>query len=794
VNRRIDPLAEAARWLDAKLAGGPVPPLLLVLGLGEGHLLDLLETRAPQTRVLAIEPDPRVARRFHKRRDWTGWLQSGRLIYLVDPEYTGADEAWRIFPLASDAHTFLAHPAVENNPGPSAVRGVRVIKDILFGVRANADARRRFAPQYLVNSLRNLPAIAAGQDVRGLTNAFKGVPAVVAGAGPSLDENIEELRSLTGRAVLIPTGTALRPFLHAGLAPQLAVGLDPGVLNARHFHWLPDATTTWLVGESALDESAVAPFDGRIYWFRVSNHQPWPWYNDIGLHVAKIDVWGSVLTAAFQVAVLAGCDPIVFAGADLAFTGGRPHGRGSTLEFDWTRAVASGMALGQVWTAQIARSQNRCDAVDVHGSDTSTTQELLAFRDWLVSRAARSGRRVINATGAGILLGTGIEQMSLSVALSRTFNIPPMSRIPRTPVATAPVADLARQVRARTLAVGTAIPPTAPEPSLSITTQWREFCGEGYDAAAVMSALADTAHRLETGKGVKNRANVDSLQPAAGLVGLPEREAVLRAALSGEPLPRWARAGAIGRSCTTGEADPFAAAATALERLLALPGAPIDVSSGLLAADVRQLWDTAVLDARWHWSSAWRGPLWDYHDALAIGLATDALPPRAAAVGALRPGVRRLADDIGRELRACAHADLELVYALVRESVHGYNLVRTGTGYVAASHTLGPINLAELSTQTVDDSARFGLLLWASSEAELMARIERYLRGMALLGILNGWTSVAPWLKQSAPERAADVRRNLFGRLLDRAAGCEVSSRTADTMLDDLEACVVGPA
>src|SRR5262245_49810437 len=93
-----DPLVEAGRWLDAKLAGAPIPNLLLVIGLSEGHLLDLLETRAPGTKVLALEPDPKAVRAFRERRDWSAWLKSGRLIYLVGPEYEGADEAWRIFP------------------------------------------------------------------------------------------------------------------------------------------------------------------------------------------------------------------------------------------------------------------------------------------------------------------------------------------------------------------------------------------------------------------------------------------------------------------------------------------------------------------------------------------------------------------------------------------------------------------------------------------------------------------------------------------------------------------------
>jgi len=335
VTRSSDPIVDAGRWLDTKLAGAPAPPLLVVIGLGEGHLLDLLEARAWSTRVLALEPDPRVARSFRSRRDWSGWIDSGRLLYLVDPDYAGADQAWRIFPATFETHIYLVHPSIERAPGPGAVRAARVTRDILFGVRANADARRRFAPRYLVNSLRNLGSIANGQDVRGLKDVFAGMPAVITGAGPSLDHAIPELTGVADRAVIIATDTTMRPMLNAGLAPQLVVGLDPSAPNARHFRALPDTAGAWLIAESALDPVAVDAVDGRVFWFRAATHHPWPWYLEFGIDVGKLDVWGSVLTAAFQVAVLAGCDPIVLVGADLAFTDDRPYCRGTTYELDW---------------------------------------------------------------------------------------------------------------------------------------------------------------------------------------------------------------------------------------------------------------------------------------------------------------------------------------------------------------------------------------------------------------------------------------------------------------------------
>ena len=53
--------------------------------------------------------------------------------------------------------------------------------------------------------------------------------------------------------------------------------------------------------------------------------------------------WGSVLTTAYDLAVKLGCDPIVFIGADLAYTDAQPYCRGTVYEENWATAVAGGL-------------------------------------------------------------------------------------------------------------------------------------------------------------------------------------------------------------------------------------------------------------------------------------------------------------------------------------------------------------------------------------------------------------------------------------------------------------------
>jgi hypothetical protein len=523
--RQASHLAAASQWLDAALGEEALPPLLVAIGAADGYLLDVLERRAPDTRVLVLEPNRATAKTFLARRDWTAWRQSGRLVYLIGPDYAGADQAWRVFPGAHDACKVIVHPSMAQDRD-GAVRAMQLFKRIQFGVKANADARRRFAPRYLANVIRNVPAIAAGRDIRALADAYRGVPAVIAAAGPSLDAAVDDLHAVNGRALLIAVDTALRPLLHAGLSPHLVVGADPGAANARHFHALPDCSKTWLISESALDRSATSIFDGRTLWFRLARHHPWPWLQETGIDIGLMEMWGSVLTAAFQAACLAGCDPIVIVGADLAYTDGRPYCRGTTYEFDWARGTARGRTLDEVWSAQTSRAQ-QLRVPDVRGRETITTGALQSFRDWMVAAIKRSGRRVINAGGQGTLFGDGIEQLPLLAALPERHAIPSVDAVvhAKPPDELGDLARRLRHVHDTLTQQGAAAEPLA---------SWAAFLEGGFKPASIAAALQKAINELEGAPGSQSSGMPwwPGHHSLARLNRLPEAIAQLNASLT----------------------------------------------------------------------------------------------------------------------------------------------------------------------------------------------------------------------------------------------------------------------
>lgn len=415
MHSRRDPLREAERALT---------PLdldrcstLFVLGFGLGYIVDVLERRRWTGQVVAFDADASSVRSCLGRRDWTSWLVSGRLLFAWAPDYLSLDAIVPRVDPDREEPVIVANPILTRCLPEWAEDAGRRACRAWFGARANQEAKRRMAGRYLLNTLRNAPAIAAAGDVAALDSRFTGVPAVVVAAGPSLDANLTDIRTYRDRAVLIAVDTALRPLLAAAIAPDLVVAVDPSEANARHLVDLPLCDTTHLVAEGSVDPEAIRSFGGRLFALRVGDHHPWPWLQAQGVSRGTLRAWGSVLTTAFDLALRMGCDPIVFAGADLAFTAGRPYARGTTYEEDWWRESAWGGSLEHSWATRLAEWPPTTEA-DVHGGTVQTAPHLVAFRDWLVGESSRAeGRTVVNATGGGILRGAGIVRSTIAGVL-----------------------------------------------------------------------------------------------------------------------------------------------------------------------------------------------------------------------------------------------------------------------------------------------------------------------------------------------------------------------------------------
>lgn len=391
---------------------------LVLIGGGDGSTLAAGLDASPDARVLVLEPDPGLLLLLLSGRDWTPAIEAGRLAFASGPAFLGAAEAARVLRGTPPATVLVAD--VDRCRMPWAVQAARTLADRLVREAVtNARARARLAAPYLQQSLGNLPDLSGEADAAALTRVFAGVPVVLVAAGPSLDRTLPALRRYQDRALIVASDTTLRPLLAGGVRPHVMVSIDPSELNARHLSGVTGIDDIYLAAEGSLHRLAFPGFAGRTFVLRISNHEPWRSLRAHGVELGLVRAWGSVATAAFDLALRMNAGPIIFTGHDFAYSGNRPYCDNTRFHEEWRAYLAHNPGTIEHYEDQMMNGRPTVEVADITGHPVRTGTQLIAFKEWIADQsAAHPGLTFINATEGGILQAPHIRQMTLTDALA----------------------------------------------------------------------------------------------------------------------------------------------------------------------------------------------------------------------------------------------------------------------------------------------------------------------------------------------------------------------------------------
>lgn len=176
------------------------------------------------------------------------------------------------------------------------------------------------------NSFANLPSLIAAPDITTLLESFKGVPLVMAGAGPSLDESLDFLRWAKDRAVIVAGNSSIRALVHAGIQPHFVLAADPNPTTDRGFDGV-ELGETVLVCPFLVYPSVVKRFGGRVAAWGRGNTLATYFRHISGVDkLAHVTEQGTVSACAFDLALILGSPAVFFVGQDFAARAdGRMH-------------------------------------------------------------------------------------------------------------------------------------------------------------------------------------------------------------------------------------------------------------------------------------------------------------------------------------------------------------------------------------------------------------------------------------------------------------------------------------
>ncbi|MFH1069963.1 MAG: 6-hydroxymethylpterin diphosphokinase MptE-like protein, partial [Candidatus Glassbacteria bacterium] len=412
----VDPLAEAERTVRMQLRPGSNSGLVYGFGLGY-HVERLLEELPAGSPVLVIEPQISIFRLALESRDLTHLFENQELFWAVgEKDYEVARHFSRVFRVISlEGVSIISHNASVKLCGEY----FNVVDDYcrkwLITVGGNFLTNVISVRTYMSNTLDNILAIVDNPPIIRLFGRFRKVPGIVISAGPSLDRQMGTLKLLEKHAVLICVDTALGPLYRSGVSPHLVLAGDPSENNLRHLQGV-GRTGAALVAEPMTHPRIISEFDGRKFIMSFNEVLMKKLAGVLG-DFGRVEAWGSISTGAFDLARKLGCDPIVFIGQDLAFTGGRYYAHGTYQEQRWLRELSWPENLDDVHRWRMSK-ENDLDATDIYGRPLRTSRQLEAYRHYFEREISETEALVLNATEGGTGF-SGVENVTLEAVLWR---------------------------------------------------------------------------------------------------------------------------------------------------------------------------------------------------------------------------------------------------------------------------------------------------------------------------------------------------------------------------------------
>lgn len=417
LHSRHDPIAEGRRWAASVDIEDTFCFVVGGLGLGY-HIQALFDRLRGDAFIVCTEPSIRLIATALACVDLTGLLSSKKFILLTD------DDKARLHARLQPYSTLMLLGARFERHVPS----VRLAEREQAAIHSAITEFVTFARMSLMtlvgnsritckNIAMNLVNYVATPPIDLLRDRFAGDPGVVVSAGPSLSRNIGGLAELKGRAVICAVQTAIRPLLQHGVVPDFVTSLDFHEMSRKFFEGVGDLGDVHLVAEPKATWHVIDDYPGPVSL--LDNHWARLVIGDELAGRGGLPAGATVAHLAFYLTVYMGCDPIIFVGQDLAFTGHVFYVPGVEVHQSWRSEINRFNTMEQKEWDRIVRNRpilRRVRGAD--GKELYTDELLFTYLEQFEKDISSVGRRVVNATEGGARI-RGTTSMTLRDAAER---------------------------------------------------------------------------------------------------------------------------------------------------------------------------------------------------------------------------------------------------------------------------------------------------------------------------------------------------------------------------------------
>lgn len=404
--------------------------VLFIHGVGLGYCYETLRSwlqMNPRRFAVFLEDDPVMLKRFLETDIAEKFLHDPQIIFqfFPSPSATGWEAfrnqfAWLAIAFCNVPWDYASLPFNETH---------RKEETHLIGnqLRMNLREKGYFYSERVErfnlifrNFFQNLPLIIDSLMAPRLYGKFDGVPCLICGAGPSLNNQIELIKTLENKAIILGSGTGFNILNRNGIFPHFGLCIDPyDIQESRqltHFGY----ETPFFYQNRFYYKAASLIHGPKIYIGSMSYERFAVWFNkELELPPFENVEIGVTTTNVFSyMAVELGCEPLVLVGMDLSYKDKTRYAQG---------VARHGTDADKHAKHDVEVSTSTLKAVDVHGNPVETQwiwlEEAAQFSELAY---AHPKKVIVNATDGGIKI-VGIPYASLpevsSKYLTRSYDL-----------------------------------------------------------------------------------------------------------------------------------------------------------------------------------------------------------------------------------------------------------------------------------------------------------------------------------------------------------------------------------
>lgn len=264
---------------------------------------------------------------------------------------------------------------------------------ILKSKRSDLAVNYSFQERWIINSMKNFKYVLSTPNILlEKKGAFKNIPALLVAAGPSLNEEIENIRYIKekGLAYIFSVGSAINTLLHHNIYPHAATTYDPTKNSEKVFAKVKEQgiKDIPLIFGSSVAYEVLETYPGPMYHMITSQDKVAHYYLDAASNEEILIVLDAPTIAAVTLQLLSflGFAPIILVGQNLAYLGQHRHSDG----IDYSRKLTEKDLKKALWVE------------DVYGNKIRTNEgfnRMRAEMEVYISRMEKG--RIINTTKGG---------------------------------------------------------------------------------------------------------------------------------------------------------------------------------------------------------------------------------------------------------------------------------------------------------------------------------------------------------------------------------------------------------